>query len=174
MSYNIQQLERDMETKKSKRPLLYMSGPHWGESAWSFLYNTILAFDGEVESLKNFLKTLEHVLPCEDCRTHYKTYLATVPIPDKTSQIFLWLMDLENRIAKQKYGVNFIPINRFRQVMKAGKTIFVEESPQKIIQKSGPCPNCQKNRMRQQATTPGVLVQNHSFLRNSSYFAKKI
>ena len=173
MSYNFHQLKRDINTKSSKRPKLFMTGPHWGKSAWNFLYNAVLNFKGDIKELTKFLQALGYVLPCSECKIHYNQYLQDHEIPENIPDIFQWLQNLENTIAQKRFGVTFKPINRYKDVQKVGKTTYVEIDSQPVKQETG-CPNCHKNR-NNQGTVPGVrMSQRHPFLRERSFFAQKI
>ena len=195
MSYNFRQLSRDLNSSSSKRPHLYMTGGHWGTNAWKFLYNVALAKKGKTKDIQKFLKAMGPLLPCDMCREHYTQYLEKVPLPVTHAEMFQWLQDLENDIAKRNHKIQYKPINRYREVQKLGKTAYMVEPPPEIVTavavaqptpvdwqqptivtgKASDCPNCQrKPPMSQQHQLLGVGLNNSSFLRQNSGFARRI
>ena len=48
----------------------------WGKNAWRFLYSVALGYpaepsDAEQTAAHNFISSLSHLLPCEQCRTNF-------------------------------------------------------------------------------------------------------
>lgn len=57
--------------------------PHlWGKSAWDFMDALVLTYPRENppvakrDAMYNFFESLGELLPCPDCRAHYKDYLS--------------------------------------------------------------------------------------------------
>ena len=116
MSYNLSQLHKDLN-KKSKQQLI-MVGTSWGSNAWNFMYNIALAGNGTKTEIHNFLRSIGPILPCKECIEHYDAFLNSNNLPDTHADMFQWLLNLENDIAKNKYGKNYKYINRYRQIQK--------------------------------------------------------
>jgi len=172
-----------------------MTGGHWGTNAWKFLYNVALAKKGRKKDIQKFLKAMGPMLPCDMCREHYTQYLEKVSLPETHAEMFQWLQDLENDIAKRNHIVHYKPINRYREVQKLGKTAYILEQtlpetvtveavqeqpldwqqPTIVSGKKVDCPNCQrKPSMSQPHQMLGVGLNNNSFLRQNSGFARRI
>ena len=188
MSYDIRQLKRDL--KKSTTTELYMTGDHWGKSAWNFLYNIALSNQGSKKDIHKFLINMCPILPCEICQKHYKEYLKNTALPKDHSEMFQWLQNLENIIAQKKYKNNYKHINRFRQVQKNKITIeevvtVNENGVEEIVIHKKNCKRCMNDKTTdltvQMQTMIGVNnmdlkrgLNNGGFLRQQSFFGKKI
>jgi hypothetical protein len=174
MSYNFIQLKKDLSTKKSKRPELYMVGDHWGNSGWNFLYNIALGGQGTTENIHSFLKSIGPLLPCKDCSSHYDTYLNNTHLPNNHYEMFQWLQELENKISKKN---NSKIINRYNYVQKNGKHEYSIKQKQdkksklqkkQIIRKNSNCKNCRKNKqVHSNNNYVGVGLNNMIFLRHN-------
>jgi len=164
MSYNNSQLKKDMSRKESKRPQLYLTGEKWGNSAWRFLYNVVLSYKGDLENLNAFVISLQHVLPCEKCKEHYVQYMMKNPPPKQPWLLFHWLNNLENAIARKNYGSSYRPINRYEEIEKSGKVVYVEtkkstRQPTRIKKKKAPCHNCKERPGISRDSIPGLGSQ---------------
>ncbi len=183
MSYNNSQLKKDMLRKASKRPQLFLTGEKWGNSAWRFLYNVVLSYDGTPENLNMFITSLQHVLPCEECKKHYIQYIRRSPPPTQGWLLFQWLNDLENIIARKNYGSSYRYINRYEEIEKSGGTVYVETeevstqpSRKTIKKKKAPCHNCKERPGINRDSIPGLGSQlgNQRNLLNNGFFGRKI
>ncbi len=169
--YTIFNLKKDMGAGKQ----LVIGHEHWGKCAWSFIYNTVLAYKGDISHLRKFLKNLKHVLPCEECKVHYTAFLKENAIPKNLHKIFQWCVKLENKIAKENYKEKYIPINRLTQILTpdiAQKDTATDSRPSgtKLEQTSAdktkvsrvstinaPCVNCNKDRMARSLKHPSMV-----------------
>ena len=76
----------------------------WGQPMWDVLYSIAFSFPDnptpqERAALKNFLQSLEHILPCEHCREHFSAYVASHPIPtDSSEAVSNWVLGLNNNV----------------------------------------------------------------------------
>tara|TARA_Y100000310_G_C20576420_1_gene760639 strand:+ start:363 stop:818 length:456 start_codon:yes stop_codon:yes gene_type:complete len=81
----------------------------WGPKMWFTLHTITLNYPTkpthrDQQSYYNFFTTLQSVLPCDDCATHYRTYLEKNPITNhlKTRKdLVLWLINIHNEVNKK-------------------------------------------------------------------------
>ena len=189
MSYTLVQLKNDLDNEDVE---LYMTGNHWGKSAWNFLYNSALGNKGSKLEIQNFLLHLGPLLPCDICKEHYQTYISKTPLPKDNLSMFMWLEKLENEISKKKYGNRYRAANRIKQVhrnkMSVVEKVVVTSSGEQIIEKKRNCKRCgdrvnndleqtinqlsMSNRGRMGGMSLGL--NNTGFLRQKGYFGNKI
>lgn len=82
-----------------------VSPKFWGPGLWNFLYSISFSYNSskpeEENNVKTFLHSLGEILPCEQCKQHYKEYLIKNPINLKDStSLEKWINDLHNTIRK--------------------------------------------------------------------------
>ena len=52
-----------------------------------------------MEKMKTFLESLQHTLPCLECRINYKRHLEKYPIRlGSRRELFNWVVDLHNAV----------------------------------------------------------------------------
>ena len=102
MPYTQKKLRQDIDSGPIDGPSLVFGDGNWGEKAWHFLYQGAISFNGESADLHSFLKSLQWFLPCPDCREHYKEYLQANELPNDGYEAFNWLLNLENKIRREK------------------------------------------------------------------------
>ena len=142
--YTIFSLKRDLKNGKD----LVLGKSHWGKCAWEFVYNSVLSFDGEVQNLHIFIRSFEYILPCKECREHFHEYLEKNPLPKKKHSLFQWLMQLENKIAKDKYGSDYRFIDRFGDIFILEEYVPREDVPREQKRETkGDCVNCHRDRV---------------------------
>lgn len=78
----------------------------WGPSLWFTLHSIAFAYDPSTdkESYFNFFSNLGNILPCADCRSHYKQNLNRTELSSALSSqesMFRWVYDLHNKVNKQ-------------------------------------------------------------------------
>ena len=173
MSYDLKQLRRDLDVKNVRRPALYIGDGKWGGSAWNFLYNGTLAFDGTREELAAFFTALGPLLPCAECRKHYESYLAKEGAPKTPFTAFLWLQKLEQAVGRQKQKK--VP-RRIKQIRKKSTNPRIQTLNTRPAQnKAAPkvtkredilsrldtrhCPNCSKSRAELGVTAASMGIQ---------------
>lgn len=170
MSYNVSQLRRDLDSNNQRRPALFLGSVHWGTSAWNFLYNSVLSFEGTKVEMAQFFNSLGPMLPCGDCRKHYAMYLQKNGAPSNTFTAFLWIRDLEKAVSR-KIGKR-CP-DRLRQIRKKSTNPRLQKmndskegdpKPKKkddIISRldSRACPNCGKSRAELGVTAAGMGLE---------------
>jgi hypothetical protein len=66
---------------------------HWGPKLWSFIHVTCLYSNNA--TARKVLYGVLNVLPCDQCQTHYRMYLSSVP---PSGDLFKWSVDCHNWI----------------------------------------------------------------------------
>ena len=107
-----------------------MSGKEfWGPSVWKTIHSFAIAYTpDQKQQFKNYINSLQYILPCQACREHLKQNLKILKIDDYLSnnhQLFLWSYLLHDRVNRQ-LGKSSPP---FEQI--------------KIIYMNGMGPDCQ-------------------------------
>ena len=73
----------------------------WGPHAWFFLDSVILSLPNRLNNeqkkiYKDFFTSLQHILPCQACREHYKENLKKYPLTDKVlsskDNMIIWIL----------------------------------------------------------------------------------
>ena len=78
----------------------------WGPPAWTFLHTVTYNYpenpsDNDKKNYHNFFMTLQHVLPCEKCKGHYKQNIQKYDLNnslDNRDDLVKWLIDLHNEV----------------------------------------------------------------------------
>lgn len=76
----------------------------WGPCAWIFLHSISYSYpENPTENHKkeylDFLNSLTHVIPCENCRQHFSEYIIENPPKLNSRDEFSeWLIDLHNNV----------------------------------------------------------------------------
>jgi hypothetical protein len=53
------------------------------------------------KAMKDFFESLQHLIPCPICRTHYTSHMTKLPIGpslDNRADLFRWTVDLHNEV----------------------------------------------------------------------------
>jgi len=82
---------------------------YWGKPVWDTMYIMAYTFPEEpTQSHRNFVadfyEILANILPCNDCKQHYRTFLDTHSIDTATESRMLllkWVNDLHNAVNRQ-------------------------------------------------------------------------
>lgn len=111
----------------------------WGPHFWYVIHLVAFSYPDKPNDLhklsyKNFFESFANVLPCQNCRDHYKTHLSKHPItPYLDNSILLnkWVIELHNRVNQSlnkptmsyesvlRLYTNFhptSPFNKFKQI----------------------------------------------------------
>mmetsp|Transcript_2169 Transcript_2169/g.4997 ORF Transcript_2169/g.4997 Transcript_2169/m.4997 type:complete len:200 (+) Transcript_2169:930-1529(+) len=90
----------------------------FGPCTWKVLHSVAWSYplaptSSHQSDYKNFLEAIGNVLPCPNCRTHFKSYLKKSP-PDMKSRESLarWVYDAQNQVNRR----NNKPIPKFEDV----------------------------------------------------------
>jgi Erv1 / Alr family len=82
---------------------------HWGPVFWDSLHLMALGFPNnptreEIQAVHNLLHSMQYLLPCDECKQHFKELLIEHPIPtaelNKLS-FFEYTVDLHNAVNKR-------------------------------------------------------------------------
>lgn len=83
----------------------------WGPHAWTFLHFITLSYpknptETDKYNMNTFLKSLEHVLPCDVCKIHYKEnteeiHPLTNQVLSSKENLVKWLIDVHNTVNKR-------------------------------------------------------------------------
>ena len=78
----------------------------WGPHGWQFIHYVALGYpeqptEKDKVAYKTFFESLQNVLPCQSCATHYRENLRKLPISthlkDRES-IMRWTIDIHNEV----------------------------------------------------------------------------
>tara|TARA_B100002051_G_C16727933_1_gene636398 strand:+ start:383 stop:769 length:387 start_codon:yes stop_codon:yes gene_type:complete len=79
----------------------------WGPQAWTFLHSITLNYPEtptiqDKQNHKVFFESLQHVIPCPNCKKHYKQNLIKFPIQlDSKNDFIQWLVNIHNEVNKK-------------------------------------------------------------------------
>ena len=112
-----------------------MDTTEWGPSGWPLFHAIAYYYDyyyenikedykKDYKNIKNFFKSMIHVLPCIYCRRSYREYIIDLPVP--SSNLFEWSYHIHNKVNQklQKQGYNHHPNPSFETVLKIYKKFF--------------------------------------------------
>jgi FAD-linked sulfhydryl oxidase len=87
----------------------------WGPFFWHTIHIAALGYPqepsySEKKAAKEFFESLQFLIPCPICRTHYASHMAKMPITaslDSRKDLFRWTIELHNEVnvmlGKRKY-----------------------------------------------------------------------
>ena len=88
--------------------MLYNINPNlWGESFWNVIHYITMAYpddptEEDRQNISAFIKSLQHVLPCETCRNHFKANLITYPLTNESRYNFItWAVNVHNEVNRR-------------------------------------------------------------------------
>jgi hypothetical protein len=78
----------------------------WGPAIWRSIHYTAVGYPNEPTELdksnyKAFYLSFSNILPCKECRQHYKRHLQQMPICeslDSKRDLFKWTVELHNTV----------------------------------------------------------------------------
>lgn len=78
----------------------------WGPFFWHSMHIVALGYPmepnyGEKKAAKEYFESLQMLIPCPLCRSHYTSHLAKIPIGpslDSRKDLFRWTIDLHNEV----------------------------------------------------------------------------
>ena len=81
----------------------------WGPFFWHTIHIVALGYPekptyAHKKAVKEFFESLQYLIPCEVCRTHYTQNLTVMPITphlDRRQDLFKWTIELHNRVNQQ-------------------------------------------------------------------------
>ena len=80
----------------------------WGKHAWIFLHSVSMNYPDNPSKLdkdryKNFFESIQYILPCEICKTHYANHINKIPINtalNSRRDLVEWLINVHNEVNK--------------------------------------------------------------------------
>ena len=80
----------------------------WGPPAWTFLHTVTYNYpenptEDDKHNFYNFFMSIQHILPCEKCKEHYKQNIQKYDLKNSLGsrqELVKWLIDLHNDINK--------------------------------------------------------------------------
>jgi hypothetical protein len=84
----------------------------WGPSFWKTSHYVTFAYpenptDEDKINVKKYFEILQYILPCENCREHYKKNLKNYPLTDNIlsskHNLISWLVDLHNEVNRRSH-----------------------------------------------------------------------
>jgi hypothetical protein len=88
----------------------------WGPKGWFFIDSIVLSYPDrpkpeDQQMFKNFILSLETILPCEGCRYHYGEFVAKNPLTNeimaKKSELIKWILACHNNVRKNQKKSQF-------------------------------------------------------------------
>ena len=116
----------------------------WGPHLWFVLHIITFTYpenptEHDKRSHRDFFINLGDVIPCEQCKKHYKKHSSEYPITphlDNKADLIKWLIQIHNfvniSLGKPTYTVSDV-INKYKNIDL--KIPLSQELPQKIIKK---------------------------------------
>ena len=102
----------------------------WGPAAWLFLHSVTFQYPEnpshlDKEKYYTFFRSIQNVLPCPNCREHYKQNLKDIPIRlDSREDLVEWLIDVHNEVNKKNYKREL----SYEEVYKNYNQLYKEDS----------------------------------------------
>lgn len=82
----------------------------WGKSFWDTIYYVLISYSDNPSTddkthIKNFLESLQYVLPCENCRVHYSENIKKTPLTDNVLMnrynLISWMVNINNDVNRR-------------------------------------------------------------------------
>lgn len=78
----------------------------WGPFFWHTIHIAALGYSqqptySDKKAMREFFESLQTIIPCPICRTHYVSHMSKMPISaslDKRADLFRWTVDLHNEV----------------------------------------------------------------------------
>ena len=109
----------------------------WGPFFWHTIHIAALGYPQEPtysdkKAMKEFFESLQHIIPCPICRSHYTSHMAKLPITasiDSRTELFRWTVDLHNEVnemlGKRKFTETEV-IQYYTRLGARGKTPVIK------------------------------------------------
>ena len=86
-----------------------LSPKYWGPPIWTTMYTIAYTLPTEPtidhqQKVSSFYTTLADLLPCEECREHYHSFLDQNPVDnftDSRDDLLVWVNNLHNLVNKK-------------------------------------------------------------------------
>lgn len=111
----------------------------WGPDAWSIIHTFAAGFNNSSKynktNITNFFKYFAEVLPCEECKKHFKVLLQKYPITsngilESPQNLLKWTVFLHNKV-NERLGKSVVDFNVVRNKYESHKmkcVIFKNEN----------------------------------------------
>ena len=99
----------------------------WSRPCWNFMHRAFL-YKPDFHRAKQYLESLQGMIPCAHCRNHYKNYLEKNPVTQATD-LFSWSVDLHNDVNKRT--------KKPTMTVEKARKIYAEEE-NKPVRKTAP------------------------------------
>jgi len=82
---------------------------HWGPHAWVFLHSITFNYpdhpsDTDKQIYYDFFKSLQNILPCPKCKSHYQENFKNIPIQlQSRKDLIHWLINIHNEVNSQNH-----------------------------------------------------------------------
>ena len=104
----------------------------WGPPAWTFLHTVTYNYpenptEDDKRNFYNFFMSLQHVLPCDKCKGHYKQNIQKYDLKNSLGsrqELVKWLIDLHNDINKD----NGKPVWSYSDVFNKYQDMYKSDS----------------------------------------------
>lgn len=126
----------------------------WGKSLWTSMYAIAVSYPSDaptgsqILAAKKFFTSFSELLPCEDCRLHYREYLKqnpVVPHLGSNANLTRWVIDLNNSVNKRV--TTEIATVKLEDILEQFQVEI--EAPGPVLKKGlviKKCKNCQNKR----------------------------
>jgi len=90
-----------------------MFNNQWGPHGWLFLHSITFQYPDnpsliDKKNYYNFFHSLQFVLPCEKCRSHFSSNLKKYPIQlNSRLNLIHWLINIHNNVNKSLHKKNY-------------------------------------------------------------------
>ena len=117
----------------------------WGPKGWFFIDSIVLSYPDrpkpeDQEIFKNFILSLETILPCEGCRYHFGEFVAVNPLSNEVmadkKKLINWILACHNNVRKyqkksqftlDEFYTYYIRENNLKIVNSNIKSSFIEK-----------------------------------------------
>jgi len=104
----------------------------WGPPAWTFLHTVTYNYpenptEDDKRNFYNFFMSLQHVLPCEKCKEHYKQNIQKYDLNNSLGsrqELVKWLIDLHNDVNRD----NGKPVWSYSDVFNKYQRMYQSDS----------------------------------------------
>lgn len=106
----------------------------WGPKGWFFIDSIVLSYPDnpkpeDQQIYRNFILSLETILPCEGCRYHFGEFVAVNPLSDEVmadkKKLINWILACHNNVRKYQKK-SLITLDEFY-------TYYIRENNLKIL-----------------------------------------
>jgi len=131
----------------------------WGPATWNVMYSFSHALpnvlEGEKKSIIDFFTSIMMLLPCNECKTHFKDYMERIPIDEHVNtreEILKWVNNLHNEVNSKINAPKVVLNDKIKNLMQVkpiiGSTSFsIQKKNKTAVIPRRPC-NCGKKNLK--------------------------